>query len=379
MGTHAYELSPRIIAALTSIGSFLDRVGLSETTRALKSEVEKRGSRLPGKRAKASAHDPADALDRVLSSALCPNDDGENIDTNNGRHISHGSERIHHQENGSLCGARPQERRTLTSRLRGAEESGMRGKDCRAMEVITDKVRFEHSAPIAILRGHREPLVNLEILPVVNTGSEGGKDGGQQLIFSASLDRTLRLWSIAEGTGECQTVVVAPGGQLSDARVLSRGMHAACCSEDGKTFLMDMTHARCVEEFTLGSHHGQTRVHVSLRAWNRRQRLLLLCCGCFPMYCSILALHLYIRVRHRHRLTGAARNRIGVSERLRRGSYDGRHHRLLSMCGLHIIDPDRSSDKREIHSYLGHSAGQLLANRPVFVCCALSMPTHGAP
>ena len=73
------------------------------------------------------------------------------------------------------------------------------------------------------------------------------------LVYTASLDNTLRLWSVSRGTGECQAVLRAPGQQLSDARALSGGAYAACCNEDGKTYLMDMTHSQCLEEFVLPS------------------------------------------------------------------------------------------------------------------------------
>ena len=78
-------------------------------------------------------------------------------------------------------------------------------------------------------------------------------DGNCLLAHAASLDNTLRLWSVSRGTGECQAVLRAPGQQLSDARALSGGTYAACCNEDGKTYLMDMTHSQCLEEFVLPS------------------------------------------------------------------------------------------------------------------------------
>jgi len=228
------RLEPGVLAALSSVRTFLREVGLPATAHALDSEVEKKAGKVVPRSMTSLP------LDRLLS-ALVRVDD-ENVNANSGRQVAHA------ELDRKRCGRIP---RTLTAQLRGAEESGARGKDMHEIQVATDSFRFERSAPVALLRGHREALVNLEILP----GSGEGREAGP-LIFSASLDNTLRLWSVSGGAGECQAVLRAPGGQLSDARVLSEGKYAACCNETGKTYLMDMMHSRCLEEFSLGAHQG---------------------------------------------------------------------------------------------------------------------------
>ena len=102
------------------------------------------------------------------------------------------------------------------------EGSGIRGPDSKQLKITAQAIRFAQCEPIAVLRGHREPLVNLEVL---EEGSMGGGRGG---IFSASLDNTMRLWRLAQGRGECEAVMRVPAGQLCDARVLDEVRWSRC-------------------------------------------------------------------------------------------------------------------------------------------------------
>jgi hypothetical protein len=51
--------------------------------------------------------------------------------------------------------------------------------------------------------------------------------------------------------------------QLSDARALSGGAYAACCNEDSKTYLMDMTRSQCLQEFVLPSLDAPGQLFLS--------------------------------------------------------------------------------------------------------------------
>jgi len=298
--------------ALASISRFLTQVGLSATARSLTSEVEKKGGNVEVIHLSKKTENkcpPTGALDRLLLAVLNPGhsnnipsntqdskhavvtavslvkeskgkesrgtiDDsqltmlpGSTIEDNlattvsldkrsrgkeTGEIMDDSRSRVlpGHTEEDDLAGAIITRRKCcLISRLRSAEcgaPAYTSGRD-------KDLFRLARSQPVALLRGHREALVNLEIL-------DGRSDVQQQsLVFSASLDNTLRLWNVSEGSGECQAVMRAPGGQLSDARVLSEGKYAACCTEDGKTYLVDMTHSRCLEEFDVpraGSYYA---------------------------------------------------------------------------------------------------------------------------
>ena len=158
--------APKVEAALASISVFLKRVGLTQTVRALASELEKkRGNKLARPEVGAASTSP---LDRLLDAALDSGCD----------------------ETGKLAaltlGGQPRAAevpafaaplaQTLAARLR-AVECGARGRARKDMEVAAVKLRISRCEPVALLRGHREPLVNLEILP-----SRAGEES--PLIFS---------------------------------------------------------------------------------------------------------------------------------------------------------------------------------------------------
>lgn len=226
--------APGVEAALASICVFLKRIGLSATVRALASEIERKGGNKHVVRQKQGGDGAASPLDRLLHAAL----DAECDETSMLAALALGAEGAQAKANGccsSVCEVqeqaartaplvdakivalsdfRPPTRRdqTLAARLRNIE-CGERNRARKDMEICADKLRISRCEPVAVLRGHREPLVNLEILSNPAAGAPcaeyGGADG--PLIFSASLDNTLRLWSVGRGTGDCQAVLRAPG------------------------------------------------------------------------------------------------------------------------------------------------------------------------
>lgn len=235
--------APAVQEALSSISRFLTQVGLPATARSLASELEKKGGAIhQGTKSNGDNGIPASqsALDSLLA-ALNPGNNEENVLASNPHDsrravtavVSLTHEVLREKKNtatsyapGRLPGRSKEDNLAtiitgiekitipaklssknppMTSRLRG-QECGARGQERKRLELSADKIRLARCQPVALMRGHREALVNLEILP---TG------GAQPLIFSASLDNTLRLWSVNEGAGECQAVMRAPGSQLS--------------------------------------------------------------------------------------------------------------------------------------------------------------------
>ncbi|MGB1601834.1 MAG: WD40 repeat domain-containing protein, partial [Promethearchaeia archaeon] len=244
-------------AALSSISAFLTQLGLTSTARSLDSELEKKG----GCRLLKSIEEPesSSALDMLLLAALDPAHDPEHSKPNAQRASQRPSVRQQYgtvttrttgDDRYSSASFRTNSR-SFAARLRAAEVGGGGlSRDSRQLQTAADKVRISHCEPVALLRGHREPLVHLEVLTAESSDPVG-------LLFSASLDNTVRLWKPGLGSGECHAVMRAPsGGQLSDARAMSNGKYAACCTEEGKTYLLDMAHQKVLEEFALPNSHA---------------------------------------------------------------------------------------------------------------------------
>lgn len=168
---------PSVKEALAAISRFLDQVGLTSTVRALASEVEKKG----GKKEtiyQALARSGHSDLEKCLLAALNMQGKDETTQYDATRYSKTKGAVFEEVRNSGLCTLPiTSERselevrkdlnlraRTLTARLRSAEECGVRDRDIKSLKVSTDKIRLSKSAPVALLRGHREPLVNLEIL-----------------------------------------------------------------------------------------------------------------------------------------------------------------------------------------------------------------------
>ena len=166
---------PNVKEALEAISRFLDQVGLTSTVRALASEVEKKG----GKKEtiyQALAHSGHSDLDKCLLAALNMQGKDETAHCDATRYCNTKgavSEEGLIRNSGLITSERSElevrkdlnlRARTLTARLRSAEECGVRDRDIKSLKMSTDKIRLSKSAPVALLRGHREPLVNLEIL-----------------------------------------------------------------------------------------------------------------------------------------------------------------------------------------------------------------------
>jgi hypothetical protein len=172
---------PSVKEALAAISRFLDQVGLSSTVRALASEVEKKGGKketIYQGMTRSGHSDLEIAIEKCLLAAL--NMQGKDETTQyDATRYSKTQGAVFEEIRNSCLSTLPitSERseaevwkdlnsraRTLTARLRSAEESGVRDRDIKSLKVSTDKIRLSKSAPVALLRGHREPLVNLEIL-----------------------------------------------------------------------------------------------------------------------------------------------------------------------------------------------------------------------
>lgn len=243
--------APGVEAALASISVFLKRIGLSATVRALASELERKGGNkhVVQQRHGGDGAATASSLERLLYAAL----DAECDETSMLAALALGAEGAQAKADGCCSSVselkkqaasaaplvdvvelpqfRPPTRRdqTLAARLRNVE-CGERNRARNDMEICADKLRISRCQPVALLRGHREPLVNLEILSNPDAGAPcaeyGGADG--PLIFSASLDNTLRLWSVGRGKGECQAVLRAPGQQFLKSLLCSGFIQEMC-------------------------------------------------------------------------------------------------------------------------------------------------------
>lgn len=244
--------APGVEAALASISVFLKRIGLSATVRALASELERKGgNKHVVQQTQGGDGATSSPLDRLLHAAL----DAECDETIMLAALALSAEGARAKTDGCCSSAselkeqaaratplvdakivelsnfRAPSRRdqTLAARLRNVE-CGERNRARKDMEICADKLRISRCEPVALLRGHREPLVNLEILSNPAAGAPcaeyGGVDG--PLIFSASLDNTLRLWSVGRGTGECQAVLRAPGQQFLTSLLYSGFIKEMC-------------------------------------------------------------------------------------------------------------------------------------------------------
>jgi hypothetical protein len=223
--------APGVEAAMASISVFLKRIGLSATVRALASELERKGGNKHVVQQKQGGDGAATSspLDRLLHAAL----DAECDATSMLAALALGAEGAQAKADGccGLSNFRPPTRRdqTLSSRLRNVE-CGERNRARKDMEICADKLCISRCEPVALLRGHREPLVNLEILSNPAAGAPCAEYGGADspLIFSASLDNTLRLWSVGRGTGECQAVLRAPGQHFLTSLLYSGFIKEMC-------------------------------------------------------------------------------------------------------------------------------------------------------
>jgi len=170
--------TPKVEATLASISVFLKRVGLSATCRALASELERKGGNKLACQEGAAA---ASALDRLLDAAL----DAGCDETGKLAAPAYSGEQSGEQPQAAEVPACAAPRAlTLAARLRHVE-CGTRGRARKDMEVAAGKLRISRCEPVALLRGHREPLVNLEILSSRAGESHAGNGGGESpLIFS---------------------------------------------------------------------------------------------------------------------------------------------------------------------------------------------------
>ena len=138
--------------------------------------------------------------------------------------------------------------------LRGQEEgSGRRGRV--RLTAAADAAAFAGVRPLALLPGHRRPVIHLQFVPVSAAASAAAPPSSAAArLFSACSDGLLRLWSISAagggdggggggGGGECVALVRGPA-ELSDARALAAGTVAACVGFDGSAGLFDLVAGR---------------------------------------------------------------------------------------------------------------------------------------
>ena len=161
--------SDDVHAALSSISAFLTQLGLTSTARSLDSELEKKS----GCRLLKSIEEPksSSALDMLLLAALDPAHDPEHSKSNAQRASQRPSVRQQYgtvktrttgEDRYSSASFRTNSR-SFAARLRAAEVGGGGlSRDSRQLQTAADKVRISHCEPVALLRGHREPLVHKE-------------------------------------------------------------------------------------------------------------------------------------------------------------------------------------------------------------------------
>ena len=245
--------------ALEDLHELLVNLGFEETSSTLRREAKKKGYQLKGR----DMDDPsriADENENIVHKKNHQHDKGGEASAKKSQRgmptigISEQNELVGRARELSLKARRVTENCSTTKKsslmqLMRRQEEGNLSSRRTMLEAATSvgggglslfndcmQVKFDNCGVVACLRGHRSPLLHLDIIPKSPCFSSATCS---EHIFTASIDNTIRLWSVGAGEGECVAIVKAGSMELADARMmeLDHAMYRVVCGVEVLTWL----------------------------------------------------------------------------------------------------------------------------------------------